>query len=192
LGLRAGPPTSTPSGEGTFIKSLINDPELQRSVESQRAHRPTGDVVARLLNVAAAIFQTPTYTATDVRTTNPSFNFADIFKLGKRDDLRHGPVRSLHAVRNSGLPGSADRILRRTVFDDVTGVRALRRRHFLLSTSVAGNETLQLLNGTVGRSRRAVDFVCDSAGKVGNQGIVTTRETRAGLLLPATEPREES
>jgi hypothetical protein len=69
--------------EGPFIKSLISEPALT-GLNNLALH--TGQSVPLLLtywNVATAIFQNPKYVAADVRTTIPSFNFANIDSVGQ-------------------------------------------------------------------------------------------------------------
>ena len=136
--------------EGTFIKSLINTTATGLTNLSAR----TGQSIPLLLtywNLASAVFQTPGYTAADVRTTIPSFNFAQIFQVGQTGWTCGGtpcgffssPPTIVYPVQpipfNSG-PFS------RTVLA-VPGTSA---SFFLLSGATAGVETLQLLSGTGG------------------------------------------
>ena len=139
------------TGEAAFIKSLINEPSLS-GLANLSAH--TGQSVQTLLvywNLATAIFQTPSYTAADVRTTIPSFNFADIFNVGQTKLTCSGtpcgiftqsgnPVYPIQPITVSGSAFS------RTVHA-VPGTSAV---YFLVSGATAGKETLQLLSGTSG------------------------------------------
>jgi hypothetical protein len=139
------------SGEGAFIKSLINDPQLS-GLANLSLH--TGQPIPLLLaywNVATAVFQTPAYTAADVRTTIPSFNFADIFKVGQTGLTCNGTPCGLFT--NSGMPvfpvqpiAFSTGAFTRTV----VGVPGTSASFFLLSSSSAGTETLHLLNGSGG------------------------------------------
>jgi hypothetical protein len=133
--------------EATFIKSLINDPSLT-GLDNLAAH--TGQTVPLLLvywNLATAIFQVPGYVAQDVRTTIPSFNFADIFNFGQTRLTCSGVRCGLFT--SSGTPVfpiqpaaiSATSSFTQTV-NSVPGTSA---SYFLLSASSAGFETLQLL-----------------------------------------------
>ncbi len=133
--------------EGAFIKSLINEPQLT-GLPNLALH--TGATVPTLLTywtLATAIFQTPGYTASDVRTTIPSFNFADIFNVGQTELNCGGTPCGLFT--QSGTPAypvqpiafSAASAFAQTV-NSVPGTSA---SFFLLSASGAGVETLQLL-----------------------------------------------
>jgi hypothetical protein len=134
--------------EGTFIKSLINEPQLT-GLPNLALH--TGATVPTLLtywNLATAIFQTPAYTASDVRTTIPSFNFADIFNVGQTTHFTCGgtpcglftksgtPVYPVQPILFSGTSSFAQTV------NSVPGTSA---SFFLLFASGAGIETLQLL-----------------------------------------------
>lgn len=80
------------SAEGTFIKSLINEPTLT-GLANLSAH--TGQSSTLLLtywNLAMGIYAVPTFTFADPRATTPSFNFADIFKVSQTN-LTCGGVR---------------------------------------------------------------------------------------------------
>jgi hypothetical protein len=103
-----------------------------------------------------AIFQTPTYTAADVRTTIPSFNFADIFEVGQAGLPGSSWVCGTEPCgffSTTGLPiypvqpiAFTSGIFSRTV----AGVPGTSASFFLLSASTTGVETLNLLssNGT--------------------------------------------
>lgn len=133
--------------EGPFIKSLINEPLLV-GLPNMSLH--TGATVPTLLtywNVATAIFQTPNYVAADVRTTIPSFNFADIFSVGQLDLTCGGIPCGLFT--DSGSPtypvqpvplGTAGAFSMA-----VNAVPGTSATFFLLSAPAAGVETLQLL-----------------------------------------------
>ena len=88
--------------EGTFIKSLINEPSLT-GLANLTAH--TGQSSTLLLtywNVATAIFETPNFAFADPRATTPSFNFADIFKVGQSNLTCNGVPCGLFT--RSGTP----------------------------------------------------------------------------------------
>jgi hypothetical protein len=101
-------------------------------------------------NVASAVFQTPAYTAADVRTTVPSFNFANIFGVGQTGwscngtpcgFFTNGPPAPVYPVAPIAFNSGA---FSRTVHS-VPGTSA---SFFLLSGTTGGIETLYLLNGT--------------------------------------------
>jgi hypothetical protein len=146
------------SGEGTFIQSLINTTTTGLTTLSTK----TGQSIPLLLtywNAASAIFQTPGYTAADVRITNPSFNFADIFRIGQTslppftgwvcggnpcglftNPRPPPPIYPVQPILFSS--GSFSRT--------VHAVPGTSASFFLLSGSTAGIETLNLLNGSGG------------------------------------------
>jgi hypothetical protein len=134
--------------EATFIKSLINDPQLS-GLANLSAH--TGQPVPLLLvywNLATAIFQTPSYIAADPRITIPSFNFADIFNFGQtRLSCGSPPVRC-GLFTSSGTPvfpvQPAAISATSSFTQTVNGVPGTSASYFLLSASSAGVETLQL------------------------------------------------
>jgi hypothetical protein len=139
------------SGEGAFIKSLIGEPQLT-GLANLSLH--TGQSVPTLLvywNLATAIFQTPAYTAADVRTTVPSFNFADIFNVGQTRLTCGGTPCGLFT--NSGLPVFPVQPLAfsaGTFSGTVTSVPGTSASFFLLSGTTAGTQALQLLSGSGG------------------------------------------
>jgi hypothetical protein len=135
--------------EGTFMKSLINEPSLT-GLANLSLH--TGATVQTLLtyfNLATATFQTPTYTASDVRTTVPSFNLANIDSIGQNGLRCNGTPCGLFTASGSTTPifpiqpiavSSAATINRA-----VTAVPGTSASYFLFSASSAGFENLQLL-----------------------------------------------
>ena len=138
-------------GEAAFIKSLINDPSLS-GLANLSAH--TGQSVATLLvywNLATAIFQTPSYTAADVRTTIPSFNFADIFNVGQTKLTCDGTPCGIFTDSGSPVfPIQPIAITAGAFTKTVRGVPGTSASFFLLSGAAAGTETLQLLSGSGG------------------------------------------
>jgi hypothetical protein len=136
------------SAEGTFIKSLINEPTLT-GLNNLAAH--TGQSIPLLLtywNVASAIFQTPTYTAADVRTTIPSFNFADIFKTAQTTAFTCGgtPCGLFTTSGTPAYPIQPIAVSTSTAFSKtVNGVPGTSASFFLLTGPAAGIEVLQLL-----------------------------------------------
>jgi hypothetical protein len=136
-------------GEGPFIQSLINEPSLI-GLNNLAAH--TGQSVPLVLvywNLATAIFQTPAYTAADVRITIPSFNFAQIDSIGQTALTCNSVHCGLFTANQSPTPTypiapiavAATATFSKTV-NSVPGTSA---SYFLLSGSAAGVETLQLL-----------------------------------------------
>jgi hypothetical protein len=137
-----------PGGEGAFIQSLINTTTTGLTTLSNKS----GQSIPLLLtywNVASAIFQTPAYTAADVRTTIPSFNLVNIFATGQVNWTLNGQPFGFFS--NGGIPvypvapiAFSSGTFSRTVHA-VPGTSA---SFFLLSGSTAGIETLYLLNGS--------------------------------------------
>ena len=143
-----------PGAEGAFIQSLINTITTGLTTLSTKS----GQSVPLLLtywNVASAVFQSPTYTAADVRMTIPSFNFADIFKVGQTGLpgysgwLCGGTPCGIFTT--SALPvfpvqpiAFSSGTFSRTVYA-VPGTSA---SFFLLSGTTTGIETLYLLSGS--------------------------------------------
>jgi hypothetical protein len=142
------------AGEGAFIQSLINEP-TQTGLNNLALH--TGQSVATLLvywNVATAIFQGQTYTASDARITIPSFNFASIDSIGQRglscliNGVRQAcgifatPANSLTPT----FPVTPAAVSATGTFSKVVNsVPGTAASFFLLSAPNAGVETLQLL-----------------------------------------------
>jgi hypothetical protein len=135
------------SAEGTFIKSLINEPRLS-GLANLSLH--TGQTPATLLvywNLATAVFQTPTFTFADPRTTTPSFNFADIFKVGQTGLTCSGTPCGIFT--RSGVPVFPVQPIGLTpgVFSNtVNGVPGTSAVFYLLTASTAGTELLHLTN----------------------------------------------
>ncbi len=133
--------------EGALIKSLVNEPSL---TGLNNLAAKTSQPVATLLtywSLASAIFQTPGYVASDVRTTIPSFNFADIFNFGQTRLTCSGVPCGLFT--NSGQPvypltplavSSAT-----TINKVITGVPGTAASYFLFTANGSGHEALQLL-----------------------------------------------
>lgn len=132
--------------EGTFIKALVNEPRLT-GLANLSLH--TGQSIPTLLvywNLATAIFQTPAYTAADVRTTIPSFNFADIFRIGQTGLTCSGTPCGLFT--RSGTPVFPVQPAPLSVgafsseFHGMPGTSAV---FFLLSAPVADTQQIRLL-----------------------------------------------
>ncbi len=135
-------------GEGSFIKSLINEPQLA-GLANLSQH--TGQSISTLLvywNLATGVFQTPGYVAADVRATIPSFNFADIFRIGQTGLTCSGTPCGLFT--NSGTPvyPVTPTQLAATGSQTVTAVPGTSAVFFLLSASTATTEQVHLLGGT--------------------------------------------
>ena len=133
--------------EATFIKSLINDPTLT-GMNNLAAH--TGQPIPLLLvywNLATAIFQTPAYAAADVRTTIPSFNFADIFNFGQTKLTCNGVPCGLFTKSGSPVyPVQPIAVSATGTFTKTVGsVPGTSASFFLLSAPGGGIESLQLL-----------------------------------------------
>jgi hypothetical protein len=137
--------------EGTFIQSLVNEPSLN-GLANLSLH--TGQSIPLLLvfwNLASAIYATPTYTAADARITIPSFNFADIFKVGQTQLTCSGKPCGLFT--SSGTPVYPVQPIALTAgafSHTVHGVPGTAAAFFLLSASTPGTEALQLESGTGG------------------------------------------
>ncbi len=137
--------------EGGFIKSLISEPTLT-GLNNLSQH--TGQSIPLLLvywNLATAIFQTPTYTAADVRITVPSFNFANIDSISQTLSCNNGTVRC-GIFTNSGSPTyplAPTAIAATGTFNKiVNSVPGTSASYFVLSASTAGIESLQLLSSS--------------------------------------------
>jgi hypothetical protein len=137
------------NGEGPFIQSLINEPALT-GLNNLAAH--TGQSISTLLvywNLATAIFQTPTYTAADVRITIPSFNLANIFDIGQTELTCSGTPCGIFTVNQSPTPAypiSPIAVAATATFSKaVSSVPGTSASYFLLTATASGIETLQLL-----------------------------------------------
>jgi hypothetical protein len=135
--------------EGAYIKSLINEPQLT-GLANISSH--TGQSIPLLLtywNVATAIFQTPNYTAADVRITIPSFNFANIDSIGQRALTCSGTPCGIFSANGSPSPTFPVTPIAMTATGTTTksviSVPGTSGSYFLLSASTAGIESLQLL-----------------------------------------------
>ena len=133
--------------EATFIKSLISDPSLT-GLNNLAAH--TGQSIPLLLvywNLATAIFQTPAYTAVDVRTTIPSFNFADIFLTGQTKLTCSGVPCGIFTKSGSPVyPVQPINVSATGTFTKtVSSVPGTSASFFLLTAASGGVESLQLL-----------------------------------------------
>jgi hypothetical protein len=138
--------------EGPFIKSLITEPALT-GLNNLAAH--TGQSVPLLLtywNVATATFQNPKYVAADVRTTIPSFNFANIDSIGQTA-LVCGASRTPCGIFTASgsasptFPIAPIAVSTAASFSKVvSGVPGTSASYFLLSGTTAGIETINLLS----------------------------------------------
>jgi hypothetical protein len=132
--------------EGAFIKSLISEPALT-GLNNLAQH--TGQSIPLLLvywNLATAIFQTPAYTAADVRITVPSFNFANIDSISQT--LTCSGVRCGIFTKSGSptYPLQPTAIAATGTFSKiVSSVPGTSASYFLISASGAGVESLQLL-----------------------------------------------
>lgn len=134
-------------GEAAFIKSLVGEPQLA-GLANLSQH--TGQSVPTLLvywNLATGIFQTPGYTASDVRTTTPSFNFADIFRIGQTGLTCSGVPCGLFTRSGTPVYPVTPIPLAGAASQTITGVPGTSAVFFLLSASTATTEQLHLLGG---------------------------------------------
>jgi hypothetical protein len=138
------------SSEGPFIKSLITEPALT-GVANIAAH--TGQSAPLLLtywNVATATFQNPKYVAADVRTTIPSFNFANIDSVAQTSFTCNGVRCGIFGVNSSPTPTfpvSPIAVSTTASFSKVvSGVPGTSASYFLLTGTTGGIETLTLLS----------------------------------------------
>lgn len=143
------------STESNFIMSLVNEPGLN-GLPNLAKH--TGRSIQELLvywSLASAIFDTATYTAADVRTTNPSFDFGNIFLLGQTGVTCSGTPCGLFSANGSTAPAypvqpvvdSATGTPFAVTVTDVPGTAAY---YIMLVAPAAGSEHLQLESGTGG------------------------------------------
>ncbi|HEY4307626.1 MAG TPA: Ig-like domain-containing protein [Gemmatimonadaceae bacterium] len=139
------------SGEGTFIKSLVNESK-QIGLANLSLH--TGQPATTLLvywNMAAAIFQTPSYTLADVRLTTPSFNFADIFNVGQTALTCSGVRCGLFTQSGTPVfPVQPIALASGAFTNTVTGVPGTSGVFYLLTASTASTQTLHLTGGAGG------------------------------------------
>ncbi|MGH7617620.1 MAG: hypothetical protein ACREPM_10360, partial [Gemmatimonadaceae bacterium] len=137
------------SSEATFIKGLINEPQLT-GLANLSAH--TGQSIPTLLvywNLATAIFQTPAYTASDVRTTIPSFDFANIFRIGQTGLTCSGTPCGLFS--QSGVPVypiQPTALSVGTVSMAAAGLPGTSASFFLLTGATATTQQLHLVGLT--------------------------------------------
>jgi hypothetical protein len=136
--------------EATFIKSLISEPQLT-GLPNLSAH--TGQPIPLLLvywNLATAIYSTPAYTAADPRTTLPSFELSDIFRLGQMTQFTCGgtPCRLFTDSGTPVYPVQPISLSAGTISKTVTGVPGTAAAFFLLSGTAGGTQSLQLASGT--------------------------------------------
>ncbi len=137
--------------EASFIKSLINEPQLE-GMANLSSH--TGQPIPLLLtywNLATAIVATPTYVAADVRTTVPSFNFADIFNVGQTGLVCGGtPCGFFTQSGTPVFPIQPAALAPGAINHTVTGVPGTAASFFLLTASSSGTQALQLGSGAGG------------------------------------------
>ncbi|HEY4218676.1 MAG TPA: Ig-like domain-containing protein [Gemmatimonadaceae bacterium] len=137
--------------EAAFIKSLVNEPQLTGLDNLSRHTLQSSQLLLVYWNLATAIFQSPTYTIADVRATIPSFNFADIFKVGQTGLQCGSPPRACGFFTTSGspvFPVQPIALTAGTFANTVHGVPGTSAVFYLLSASTAGTETIQLSNST--------------------------------------------
>ncbi len=137
------------AGEAAFIKSLINEPHLT-GLANLSAH--TGQSIPSLLvywNLATGIFQTPTYTGGDVRTTIPSFDFADIFSIGQTGLTCGGVPCGLFTRAGTPVyPVQPTPMTTGAVSSTVIGLPGTSAAFFLLTGATATTEQLHLVRSS--------------------------------------------
>ncbi len=143
------------STEPSFITSLVNEPALN-GLPNLAKH--TGKSIEELLvywSLASAIFDTATYTAADVRITNPSFNFGNIFYVGQTGLTCMGGVPcGLFSANGSPTPALpvqpvvyGTNVAINATVPSVPGTTAY---YALLAATNGGTETLQLKSSSGG------------------------------------------
>jgi hypothetical protein len=134
--------------EGTFIKALIN--EHLTGLDNLSAHTAqTPTLLLVYWNVASGIFETPSYTAADVRTTYPSFNFADIFRISQTGVTCAGVKCGIFTTSGTPVYPVQPVTLTAGVFSKtMTGVPGTSASYFLLTSTGSGTENLTLMSGT--------------------------------------------
>lgn len=137
--------------EGTYIKGLVNEPALT-GLANLSSH--TGQTIPLLLtfwNLASAVYAMPGYTAADPRITIPSFNFAQIFNVGQTQLTCGGVPCGLFTLSGAPVfPVQPIALTAGAVSQTVHGVPGTAAAFFLLTSSVAGTEALQLESGSGG------------------------------------------
>jgi hypothetical protein len=135
--------------EGTFVKSLVNEPALN-GLANLSSH--TGKSIPELLlywNLASAIYTTPTYTAADPRITIPSFNLADIFKVGQTQLTCSGKPCGLFTDSGTPVyPVQPIALSAGSIDHPVSGVPGTAAAFFLLTAANSGTQALQLESGS--------------------------------------------
>jgi hypothetical protein len=137
--------------EGTFIKSLVNEPALT-GLANLSSH--TGQPVPLLLvywNLASAIFTTTTYAAADPRITIPSFSFGNIFNVGQTQLTCGGVPCGLFTQSGTpAYPVQPFALSPGPITQTVHGVPGTAAAFFLLTAPAGGTEALQLESGSGG------------------------------------------
>jgi hypothetical protein len=136
------------SDEGVFIQALVNEPALN-GLANLSSH--TGQSISLLLtywNLASAIYTTPTYTAADPRITIPSFDFADIFKVGQTQlTCNNVPCGFFTESGTPVYPVQPITLSAGTINHSVTAVPGTAAAFFLLRATNTGTQALQLQSG---------------------------------------------
>ena len=132
------------SSEASFIESLIDDPTYNGMANvSQHTGQPAATLFV-YWSLASAIFDSVTWSPTDVRTTNPSFNFANIFANGSLSTIGFdgGPTWNFPTVPTALVSGTFD--------EQVLSIPGTGASYFLLSAPSAGSQMLELRSGSGG------------------------------------------
>jgi hypothetical protein len=142
--------------EPSMIMSLVNQNSLSGLANVSAV---TGKSVQELLvyfAMASAIYDTATYTAADVRTTIPSFNFGQIFYLGQTslqclNTANQEVPCGLFGQNFSNLPvwpTQPTALSTGNLNAKVTGVAGTAASYFLLTSTGSGQQYIQLQNGS--------------------------------------------
>jgi hypothetical protein len=133
-----------------MIKSLINEPTLTGTANLSQHTGQTVPLLLSYWNVASAIYNTPTFAASDPRITYPSFNFADIYG-GGQIGWTCGGVRCGFFTDNGFPPYPVQTLpLASSVpFSSViNGLPGTSAAYFQFTATSTGVETLRLLGPT--------------------------------------------
>jgi hypothetical protein len=139
------------SDEATFIKSLISEPALTGLGNLQAR---TGQPIPLLLlywNLATAIHTTTSYVADDPRITLPSFNLADIFRIGQTELVCGTDRHRCGLFTDSGTPVypvQPINLSTGSISQAVSGVQGTGASFLLLTATGSGIQALQLGTGS--------------------------------------------
>ncbi len=139
---------ATAGAEGAFIKSVINEPQLTGLANVSSHTSQSIPTLVTYFNLATAIFQTPGYTAADVRITVPSFQHRGHFQQGQSSFTcggtpcgfldrisvhRRFPSRRSRSHRRRGSTSWPSRFPERRQHIFCSAHRSLARKHYSCS-----------------------------------------------------------